>query len=203
MGCRSVLALLRVNGVGGMDPITLIVTALAAGATLGAQDTVSAMMKDAYAGLKARVKKRLSGRPGPELLLARHEQAPETWRAPLIAELAETGADGDRDLITAAQALLDLVGDAQGRAGKHTVDVRGGPGGADRVSQPAGQRVQCPGGRLGMQMTAAAGPGNCARKLNTAGRISTATSEITVFSGRCVKRQRVQEMPTCAGGRFR
>lgn len=35
-----------------MDPITLIVTALAAGAALGAQDTVSAMVKDAYAGLK-------------------------------------------------------------------------------------------------------------------------------------------------------
>jgi hypothetical protein len=185
-----------------MDPITLIVTALAAGAALGAQDTVSAMVKDAYADLKARVKKRLSGRPGAELLLARHERAPKTWRAPLIAELAETGADGDRDLTTAAQALLDLVSDAQGRAGKHTVDVRGGPGGADRVSQPAGQRVQCPSGRLGMQMTAAAGRGNCVQKLNTAGRISTATSEISVFSGRCRKRQRVQEMPACAGGRF-
>jgi hypothetical protein len=111
-----------------MDPITLIVTALAAGAALGTQDTVSAMVKDAYAGLKALVKKRLSGRPGAELVLARHEQAPETWRAPLMAELAEIGADGDRDLITAAKALLDLVGDAQGRAGKYTADVRGAQG---------------------------------------------------------------------------
>jgi hypothetical protein len=45
------------------------------------------------------------------LVLAKHERAPETWQAPLMAELAETGADGDRDLIAAAQALLDLVGD--------------------------------------------------------------------------------------------
>jgi hypothetical protein len=108
-----------------MDPITLIVTALAAGAALGAQDTVSAMVKDAYAGLKTLVKKRLGGRPGAELVLAKHEQAPETWQAPLMAELAEAGADGDRDLIAAAQALLDLVGGAEG---KYTVDVRGAQG---------------------------------------------------------------------------
>jgi len=111
-----------------MDPITLIVTALAAGAALGAKDTASAMVTDAYAGVKALVKKRLGEGPGAELVLARHEQAPETWQAPLMAELAETGADGDRDLIAAAQALLDLVGEAEGRAGKYTADVRGAQG---------------------------------------------------------------------------
>lgn len=111
-----------------MDPITLIVTALAAGAALGAQDTVSAMVKDAYNGLKDLVKRRLGGGPGAELVLARHEQVPETWQAPLMAELAEAGADGDRDLIAAAQALLDLVGGAEGRPGKFTVDVRGAQG---------------------------------------------------------------------------
>jgi hypothetical protein len=111
-----------------MDPITLIVTALAAGAALGVKDTASAMVTDAYAGLKALVKKRLGGGPGAELVLARHEQAPETWQAPLMAELAETGADGDRDLIAAAQTLLDLVGEADGRAGKYTADVRGAQG---------------------------------------------------------------------------
>ena len=111
-----------------MDPITLIVTALAAGAALGVQDTASAMIKDAYASLKALVTKRLGGGPGAELVLAKHEGAPETWQAPLMAELAESGADGDRDLIVAARALLDLVGDAGGRAGKYTVDVRGAQG---------------------------------------------------------------------------
>ena len=111
-----------------MDPITLIVTALAAGAALGVKDTASAMVTDAYAGVKALVKKRLGEGPGAELVLARHEQAPETWQAPLMAELAETGADGDRDLIAAAQALLDLVGEAEGRAGKYTADARGAQG---------------------------------------------------------------------------
>ena len=86
------------------------------------------MVKDAYAGLKALAKKRLGGGPGADLVLAGHEQAPETWQAPLMAELAKTGADGDRDLIAAAQALLDLIGEADGRTGKYTVDVRGAQG---------------------------------------------------------------------------
>jgi hypothetical protein len=107
-----------------MDPITLIVTALAAGAALGVQDTASAMVRDAYASLKALVRRRLGGDPGTEMVLARHEQAPETWQAPLKAELARTGADEDADLIAAAKALLDLVGEA----GKYTVDVRGAQG---------------------------------------------------------------------------
>jgi len=107
-----------------MDPITLIVTALAAGAALGLQDTASAAVKDAYASLKALVKRRLGGEPGAELALSRHEQAPETWQAPLKAELAQAGAEGDGELIAAAKALLDLAGEA-GKAGKYAVDVRG------------------------------------------------------------------------------
>jgi hypothetical protein len=110
-----------------MDPITLIVTALAAGAAQGITDSASAMIKDAYASLKARVKKKLDGKPGAELVLAKHEQAPETWQAPLVAELAEAGADRDHELIAAAKALLDLIGEAGG-AGKYTVDVRGAQG---------------------------------------------------------------------------
>ena len=111
-----------------MDPITLIVTALAAGAALGVKDTASAAVKDAYSGLKVLVRNRLGGRQDAELVLARYEQAPETWQAPLMAELAEARADRDRDLIVAAQALLDLAGEAGGRAGKYTVDARGAAG---------------------------------------------------------------------------
>ena len=110
-----------------MDPITLIVTALTAGAALGVRDTASAMVKDAYASLRALVRRRLGGDPGAELVLARHEQAPETWQVPLMAELARTRADEDGDLIAAAKALLDLVSEIGG-AGKHTVDARGAQG---------------------------------------------------------------------------
>lgn len=111
-----------------MDPITLIVTALASGAALGVTDTASSAVKDAYAELKALVKKRLAGRPDAELVLARHDKAPETWQAPLRAELARAAADHDRDLVVAAEALMSLVDGAGARAGKYTVDARGAQG---------------------------------------------------------------------------
>jgi hypothetical protein len=111
-----------------MDPITLIATALAAGAALGLKDTAASAVKDAYAALKALVRRRLASRPDAEVVLARHEQAPETWQAPLMAELGEAGADRDRDLVIAAQALMSLVDEAGARAGKYTVDVRGAQG---------------------------------------------------------------------------
>jgi hypothetical protein len=46
-----------------------------------------------------------------------------SWR-----ELAEAGADRDRDLLAAAQTLMNLVDEAGARAGKYTVDVRGAQG---------------------------------------------------------------------------
>jgi hypothetical protein len=111
-----------------MDPITLILTALAAGAGAGLTDTASSAVKDAYGSLKALVKKRLAGRPDADLVLARHEKAPQTWQAPLAAELDESGAGRDPDLMEAAQALMSLVDEAGTRAGKYTVDVRGAQG---------------------------------------------------------------------------
>lgn len=111
-----------------MDPITLIVTALVAGAAMGMRDTASSAVKDAYSGLKALVRKRLAGRPDGELVLARHEEAPETWRAPLMEELNQAGTDHDADLIAAAEALMRLVDEAGGRAGKYSVDIRGAQG---------------------------------------------------------------------------
>jgi hypothetical protein len=111
-----------------MDPITLIVTALAAGAALGLKDTASSAVKDAYAGLKALVRTKLAGRPDAEVVIARHEKAPQTWQVPLMAELDEAEADRDAELVAAAQALMALVDETGARAGKYTVDARSAQG---------------------------------------------------------------------------
>lgn len=111
-----------------MDPITLIASALAAGAGLGVSDTASSAVKDAYAGLKALVRKRLAGRPDAGMVLTRHEDAPETWQAPLMAELAAAAAGQDADLVAAARALIDLLDSERARAGRYTVDARGAQG---------------------------------------------------------------------------
>jgi hypothetical protein len=111
-----------------MDPLTLIVTALATGAATGVTEFASSAVKDAYASLRALVRKRLADRPDAELVLARHETSPETWQAPLVAVLAAAGAEHDADLVAAAQALMNLADDSGARAGKYTVDTRGAYG---------------------------------------------------------------------------
>ena len=60
-----------------MEPVTLILTALAAGVTAGAldalKDDVKEKVKAAYAKLHGLAKKRVSGRPHGELALAEYE----------------------------------------------------------------------------------------------------------------------------------
>jgi hypothetical protein len=111
-----------------MDPVTLIVTALAAGGALGLKDTASSAVRDAYETLKTLVKQTLSSRPAGELALARYEQTPQTWRAPLEAELTTTRAGDDTDLVAAAQVLMSLVDAAGSRAGKYSIELRGAQG---------------------------------------------------------------------------
>jgi hypothetical protein len=114
--------------VGGrMDPITLIVTALAAGATAGGLDTVKdatkAAIQTAYAKLRGLAKKRIAGQPDGELALDRHEAAPQKWESLLTAELTEAGAAGDAELVAAARALMELLDGAGARVGKYNVTV--------------------------------------------------------------------------------
>lgn len=111
-----------------MDPVTLIVTALAAGAALGLKDTTSAAVHDAYLSLKALVRQRLSSRADGELVLARHAEAPKTWEGPLAAELSAAGADTDLDLAEAAQAFMRLTDGLGSRSGKYNVDAQGSHG---------------------------------------------------------------------------
>jgi hypothetical protein len=114
--------------VGRIDPVTLIVTALTAGAASALQDGASAVVKDEYARVKALATKRFAGRPRGELVLAEHEAAPQTWEVPLAAELHAAGAEGDADLLAAAQALMSLVDEVGSRSGKYLITVHDSQG---------------------------------------------------------------------------
>jgi hypothetical protein len=115
-----------------MDPITLIVTALAAGASAGAIDPLKDSAKDAakaaYAKLRGLVNKRVSGNPGAELALTEHEADPENWAAPLGAKLAQAGAGNDAELVAAAQALMDVIDQAGAESGKYNVTIKDSKG---------------------------------------------------------------------------
>jgi RIP homotypic interaction motif len=111
-----------------MDPVTLIVTALAAGAAAALQDGVKDTVKNAYKRLRDSAKKLLAGHPDGELALERHETTPGKWEGILKSELADTGADHDTDLIGAAEALMRLLDEAGARSGKYHVTIHGGQG---------------------------------------------------------------------------
>lgn len=104
-----------------MDPVTLILAALVAGAGLGLKDAASSAVTDAYNGLKGLVRQKLAGRRDGELVLARHEQDPQVWEKPLGQELTAVGAGDDPGLVSAAQAVMQLVDAAGFAAGKYSV----------------------------------------------------------------------------------
>jgi hypothetical protein len=110
-----------------MEPVTLILAALTAGASAGALDALKDDAKDkakaAYAKLQGLVKKRVSGRPHAELALAEYDSAPLKWEGLLTAELTEAGAAQDADLLSAAKALMELIDQAGARSGKYAVTI--------------------------------------------------------------------------------
>jgi hypothetical protein len=89
-----------------MDPVTLIVTALAAGAAAGLKPTAEQAVKDAYAGLKAFIQSKY-----PSLSLEPLENKPESEvkRASTAEDFADAGANEDNELLDRAQALLEVV----------------------------------------------------------------------------------------------
>ena len=111
-----------------MDPISVVLAALTAGATAAAQDMASQTVKDAYASLKALVKKRFEKRPQAEMALTEYEHDPDTWEKPLQKSLVEIGADQDEALVRQAQQLLKLVNAQQASQGKYNVQIGEGKG---------------------------------------------------------------------------
>ena len=104
-----------------MDPISLILAALVAGAAKAAAD----LAPDAYNGLKALIKRKFAGEPKAEMVLEEHETDPETYEAPLKKKLAEAGADKDEEIIKKAQELLKQLKPEEAAAGKFNIKVEG------------------------------------------------------------------------------
>ena len=115
-----------------MEPITLLVTALAAGASAGAIDALKDNAKEAagaaYARLRGLARKRVAGRLDGELALERQEAAPQKWEAVLADELAAAGAANDAELMAAAKALMELIDQAGAKSGKYNVTIKDSKG---------------------------------------------------------------------------
>ncbi|MFW9261006.1 hypothetical protein [Nostoc sp. CALU 546] len=106
-----------------MEPVSLIITALSAGAIAAAKDTAGTAVKDAYQGLKTLIKKKFENEPKAQMVLEEHETDPETYEAPLKKKLAAAGIDKDQEIIKAAEEVMKKE-DPQGfQEGKYNTNV--------------------------------------------------------------------------------
>ena len=89
-----------------MDPLSLIVTALALGAAAGLKPAAEQAIKDGYAGVKALIQRQYAG-----VNVAGLEQKPESnlQQGAVKEQLTDAGADQDAALLDQAKALLDLI----------------------------------------------------------------------------------------------
>lgn len=107
-----------------MDPTTLILTALATGASVAAKDTASDVIKDTYSGLKALVQRKFAGKPEAQALVEKHEQEPENVKESLGHELLESKISDDAEVLKKAKELLEL----NAQEGKYRIEIHDSTG---------------------------------------------------------------------------
>lgn len=108
-----------------MEPISLIIAALVAGATAATKDTAGKAVKDAYEGLKTLIKRKFEGDPlGQGLVDAKSEEIKQA-EGLLKDKISNAGADKDEEIIKVAQGLLKQVNPEESAAGKFKVDFQG------------------------------------------------------------------------------
>ena len=107
-----------------MDPMTAILTALAAGAAAALKDTASQAIKDGYSLLRGLIERKLQDNPNAEMVLKEHEKDPEAWEKPLEQTLSEAKVDHDEEIVETARQFLAAIQAQQG-GGKYNVQVAG------------------------------------------------------------------------------
>jgi hypothetical protein len=111
-----------------VDPVSLVLNALASGAARGAADSASDAVGAAYGRLKRLVADRFVGNKSAEVALSEHAADPDTWQAPLAKALTATGVGTEEPVLAAARQLMELLDAVGARSGKYDVDLRGSRG---------------------------------------------------------------------------
>ena len=120
-----------------MEPISMIVGALVAGATAALKDTASQAVKDSYQGLKAMVmhywEKMAEGdehenKVEAKIMLNNLEDDPDISQALVEKKLTKVIPQPEKDLIDQAQQLFKLLDEAGFNQGKYNVTVNNSQG---------------------------------------------------------------------------
>lgn len=89
-----------------MDPISIVVTALAMGAAAGLKDTAAQVVKDGYAALKAPIQSKYTD---VSLELLEADPGSEARRSVVEEDLKREGAVHDQELLSQARDLLEVI----------------------------------------------------------------------------------------------
>ncbi|TAK08151.1 MAG: hypothetical protein EPO39_05055 [Candidatus Manganitrophaceae bacterium] len=115
-----------------MDPISMIVTALATGAAAGLKPTAAKIIQDAYAGIKALIQRKYGE---TSVALLEKDPASKARRSVVQEELEKADAGSDPEMLAQAKALLDAVRQhAPETAGQIGVDLEEIKGASLRIS---------------------------------------------------------------------
>jgi hypothetical protein len=110
-----------------MDPISLIIAALAAGATAAAKDVAGTGVKDAYEGLKTLIKKRFAdqGKTDDSDIVDKYEKKPDSKavKALLEEELSSIEINQDETIKKAAQEIMKKEDPKGFEEGKYNTNV--------------------------------------------------------------------------------
>lgn len=109
-----------------MEPISIIVTALATGAAAGLKPAAEKIIQDAYAGIKALILRKYAE---TSVALLERDPASPAKREVIREELEKRDAGSDQELLTQAKAVLDAVQrhapEAAGQIGVDLEEIKG------------------------------------------------------------------------------
>jgi hypothetical protein len=134
-----------------VDPVSIIVVAIALGAQEGIRATVASAVKDTYAGLKRLISDRYKG---VDPTAVETKPSSDAKRASLEEDLKDAGADSDAELLAAAKAVIEAVRADNPQAGEPIgVDLEKIEAEAIRV-----QNVESTGGGVRVRDAKVSGP---------------------------------------------
>ena len=109
-----------------MEPISLILAALVAGATAAVKDTAGQAVKDAYKGLKDLMKKKFEGDPVAQVLVDAKPEQIKDAEVLLKNSITKAGVEKDDAIIKAAEEIMKKEDPEGASTGKY--DLRGAKG---------------------------------------------------------------------------
>jgi len=91
-----------------MEPVSIVLGALAAGTVAATQETAGQAVKDAYTGLKGALQRRFADRPVAQAAVVEYPKDKELLEALLTTEITRSGAERDPEIMRYVEELRRL-----------------------------------------------------------------------------------------------